>query len=91
MYLGILCPAIERRGISFNIDPESLKVCQRQGHIWLAFDIIASATEAVGGRYMMIECRNEAKLLKFYGDNSFSEIDHIPDDDVPMVQMIRKI
>ena len=24
-------------------------------------------------------------------DNSFSEIDHIPDDDVPMVQMIRKI
>ena len=57
----------------------------------IAFDIIASAAEAVGGRYMMIECRNEAKLLKFYGDNSFSEIDHIPDDDVPMVQMIRKI
>ena len=57
----------------------------------IAFGIIASATEAVGGRYMMIECRNETKQLKFYGDNSFSEIDHIPDDDVPMVQMIRKI
>lgn len=57
----------------------------------IAFDIIASATEAVGGRYMMIECRNEEKLLKFYGDNSFSEIDRIPDEDIPMVQMIRKI
>lgn len=57
----------------------------------IAFDIIASAAEAVGGRYMMIECRNEAKLLKFYSDNSFVEIDHIPDEDIPMVQMIRKI
>lgn len=57
----------------------------------IAFDIIASAAEAVGGRYMMIECRNEEKLLKFYSDHSFSEIDHIPDEEVPMVQMIRKI
>ena len=57
----------------------------------VAFDIIASATEAVGGRYMMIECRNEEKLLKFYADNSFSEIDRLPDEDIPMVQMIRKI
>lgn len=56
-----------------------------------ACDIIASASEAVGGRYMMIECRNDEKLLKFYADNSFSEIDRIPDEDIPMVQMIRKI
>ena len=57
----------------------------------IGFDIIAAAAEAVGGRYMMIECRNEEKLLKFYEDNSFGEIDRIPDDDIPMVQMIRKI
>lgn len=57
----------------------------------IAFDINASAAEAVGGRYMMIECRNEEKLLKFYEDNSFGEIDRIPDYDIPMVQMIRKI
>ena len=59
--------------------------------LYAAFDIIASAAEAVGGRYMMIECRNEEKLLRFYEDNSFTEIDRIPDEDVPMVQMIRKI
>ncbi len=57
----------------------------------VAFDIIASTTEAVGGRYMMVECRPEPKLLKFYHDNSFAEIDHIPDNNVPMVQMIRRI
>ena len=57
----------------------------------IAFDIIASAAEAVGGRYMMIECRNEEKLIKFYSVNSFGEVDRIPDDDIPMVQMIRKI
>ena len=57
----------------------------------IAYDIIASAAEAVGGRYMMVECRNEEKLLTFYSNNLFSEIDHIPDEDVPMVQLIRKI
>lgn len=57
----------------------------------IAFDIISSASDAVGGRYMMIECRNEHKLLEFYKNNSFFEIARIPDDNIPMVQMIRKI
>ena len=57
----------------------------------VAFDIIACATEAVGGRYLLIECRNREKLLQFYRDHFFREIDHIPDEEVPMVQMIRKI
>ena len=56
-----------------------------------AFDIIASAAEAVGGRYMMIECRDREKLIQFYRRNGFTEIDRIPDEDIPMVQMIRKI
>lgn len=56
-----------------------------------AYAVIASAAEAVGGRYMMIECRNEEKLLEFYKNNMFCEIDRIPDGDVPMIQMIRKI
>ena len=56
-----------------------------------AFDIIASAAEAVGGRYMMIECRDREKLLQFYRRSGFTEIDRIPDEDIPMVQMIRKI
>ena len=57
----------------------------------ISFDIIASAVEAVGGRYVMVECRDEEKLLRFYHENVFHEIDRIPDGNVPMVQMIRKL
>lgn len=56
-----------------------------------ASDIIATSVEAVGGRYMMIECRDEEKLIQFYKDNYFSEVARIPDKNQPMVQMIRKI
>ena len=56
-----------------------------------ALDIIAASVDAVGGRYMMIECRDKEKLLRFYKDNYFTEIARIPDDNQPMVQMIRKI
>lgn len=40
---------------------------------------------------MMIECRDNEKLLQFYKENHFSEIAKIPDDGQSMVQMIRKI
>lgn len=56
-----------------------------------AKDIIATAVEAVGGRYMMIECRDSKKLIEFYKNNDFEEIARIPDNEQPMVQMIRKI
>ncbi len=57
----------------------------------MSLDIIATASEAVGGRYTIIECQNNTKFLNFYHNNAFSEIDNIPDEDIPMVQMIRKI
>ena len=56
-----------------------------------AKDVIATAVEVVGGRYMMIECRNSKKLVEFYKNNDFEEIARIPDNGQPMVQMIRKI
>ena len=37
------------------------------------------------------ECRKEKKLVQFYEQNLFSEIARIPDNEQPMVQMIRKI
>jgi hypothetical protein len=56
-----------------------------------AYDIIAASVDAVGGRYMMVECRDIEKLIHFYENNSFKAIAHIPDNNQPMVQMIRKI
>lgn len=57
----------------------------------LACDVIAQAVQAVGGRYIMIECHDDSRLVRFYEKNRFSEISRIPDEAHPMVQMIRKI
>lgn len=76
--------------LSKNSNVESEEISGKQ-LIDFASDIIAASVEAVGGRYMMIECRNEKKLIQFYKDNYFSEIARIPDQNQPMVQMIRKI
>ena len=57
----------------------------------VAYDVIAAAVDAVGGRYMMIECREEEKLVKFYSKNGFVEIQRSSDGVHNMVQMIKKI
>ena len=59
--------------------------------IQIACDIIAAAVQAVGGRYIMIECHDDEKLLRFYANNHFKEIARVPDAGIPMIQMIRKI
>lgn len=53
--------------------------------------IIMGAVQAVGGRYMMIECHNDPKLLAFYETNGFSEIARVADSGMPMVQMLCKL
>ena len=55
-----------------------------------AYDIIASAVEAVGGRYILIECHDNEKLVQFYLDNDFEVLSRIPDEDKKMVQMLRR-
>lgn len=57
----------------------------------LAYDTISAAVNLVGGRYIMIECRNIQSLIQFYKRNHFIEISNISDGTVSMVQMIRKI
>jgi uncharacterized protein YbcI len=76
--------------LSKNSNVKSGEVTGKQ-LIDFASDIIATSVEAVGGRYMMVECRDEEKLIKLYQDNYFNEIARIPDENQPMVQMIRKI
>ena len=55
-----------------------------------AYDIVASAVEAVGGRYILIECHDDEKLVQFYLDNGFEVLSRIPDEDKKMVQMLRR-
>ncbi len=56
-----------------------------------SFSIIKSAICSVGGRAVMIECRNYKKLIKFYAENGFYLVDNIPDGENSMIQMIRVI
>ena len=56
-----------------------------------ACTLIEKAATIVGGRYLMVECKSEEKLINFYKVNDFHEFAHIGDDDTEMVQMIRKL
>ena len=56
-----------------------------------ALNIISNAVKAVGGRYVMIECHNNDKLINFYKRNGFVKISNVFDKDNEMLQMIRKI
>nr|WP_294669014.1 hypothetical protein [uncultured Ruminococcus sp.] len=56
-----------------------------------AYSIILSSSELVGGRIIMVECHDCEKLISFYKENNFSIIAEMPDNDVPMKQLIRRI
>lgn len=57
----------------------------------LACGAISQAVQSVGGRYIMIECRNAEKLISFYRANGFSFAFKMPDDNAKMIQMLREI
>ena len=57
----------------------------------MAMSVIKTSYDLVGGRWVLIECRNNPKLIEFYTENGFTGILNNPDGDIPMVQMIRKI
>ncbi len=56
-----------------------------------AYDIIAISVDAVGGRNILVECRNNKRLIQFYLDNGFDKISQMPNENQTMIQMIRRI
>lgn len=56
-----------------------------------AYDIIAVSVDAVGGRNILVECRDTQKLVQFYTSNDFIPVSYIPYEDQNMVQLIRRI
>lgn len=81
------CFLIGQLARNSNVEKESLK-----GEVLLeqAYSIIEVAVNAVGGRYILIECLDNKNLITFYRKNGFTEIARIPDGEHQMVQMIRK-
>ncbi|MCD8053709.1 MAG: hypothetical protein LUF00_06640 [Lachnospiraceae bacterium] len=82
------CYLIGQLSRASNVPKESLSGKQL---VDFAYDVITAAVNSVGGRYMMIECHDNEKLIQFYEKNSFRVIARVPDEDKPMVQMICKI
>ena len=84
----IPCYLIGQLARNSNVTKESVSGMQL---IDFALQVIAKSVESVGGRYVMIECHDNEKLIGFYNANMFTEISRIPDKENTMVQMIRKI
>lgn len=82
------CYLIGQLSRNSNVPKETISGKELLG---FAQDVIATSVKAVGGRYMMIECRDKKELIQFYSENHFDEIARIPDEEQPMVQMICKI
>ena len=57
---------IGQLGRNTNISKE---VISGKDLIGYAFDVIQPAIDSVGGRYILIECHDEEKLIQFYNDN----------------------
>ncbi|MCD8020964.1 MAG: hypothetical protein LUF92_15735 [Clostridiales bacterium] len=59
--------------------------------ISFACDVIATSVEAVGGRYMMVECHDKDQWIHIYAKIGFKEKSRLQYEQQWMVQMIRKI
>ena len=84
----ITCYLIGQLGRNSNVSKTSLHGNEL---LQYAYDIIMTSVKSVGGRYIMIECKNEEKLIEFYKANGFTEISRSLDEYTVMIQMIRKI
>ena len=82
------CYLIGQLARNSNVPKESLSGAEL---LKFAYDIIAISVDAVGGRNILIECRNSQKLIHFYLENNFYKISQVPDENQSMIQMIRRI
>ncbi len=57
----------------------------------LALSALRPAFDVVGGRHVMVECRDKKTLLDFYHRNGFDEVSRVSFGDIPMVQLVCKI
>ena len=56
----------------------------------IANTIIGEAVKLVGGRNILVECRNNEKLIQFYLNNGFYKVSQVPDENQTMIQLIRR-
>lgn len=82
------CYLIGQLARNSNVPSSSLK-----GKTLLDFaqDIVGQAVDAVGGRYILIECKDSQKLVRFYEENGFKGFSRMTYVCQTLVQMMKKI
>ena len=82
------CYLIGQLARNSNVSKESLSGAELLN---FAYKIIGEAVKLIGGRNILVECRNNEKLINFYLENGFYKISQVPDENQSMIQMIRRI
>ncbi len=82
------CYLIGQLARNSNVPKESISGVELLN---FAYKTIGEAVKLVGGRNILVECRNNKKLIQFYLNNGFYQISQVPDDNQTMIQMIRRI
>ena len=82
------CYLIGQLARNSNVPKESISGAEL---LQFSYNIIGQAVKLVGGRNILVECRNNEKLINFYRNNGFDRISKVPDENQTMIQMIRRI
>ena len=82
------CYLIGQLARNSNVPKESISGTELLN---FAYNLIGEAVKLVGGRNILVECRNNEKLIKFYLDNGFDKVSEVSDENQSMIQMIRRI
>lgn len=77
--------------IGKNYSPEAIKYAKITGDEILsaAYDMVLKAKKIVNARYVWLECENNPKLLKFYKNFGFSEVDGFRSENELKVMIMR--
>lgn len=82
------CYLIGQLARNSNVPKESISGAEL---LTFAYRTIGEVVKLVGGRNILVECRNNKKLIQFYLNNGFYQISQVPDENQTMIQMIRRI
>lgn len=66
---------LEQLGKNFNEEARLANCCNGRDLLQLAYQKVADAYHLVGGRILYLECENIEKIVNFYRDNGFSQIE----------------
>ena len=81
------CYLIGQLSRNSNVSKDTLSGNQL---IRIACEVIEDAFSSVGGRHILVECKEDDKLIEFYEKNQFSRFATVTSGNKTIIQLIRK-